>query len=109
MENDDCLIDDVPATTAADGACAHMPAGATASAKPYRKGGPRLGAGRRASDGATQMSSHTISIDDATRAFLMELGNNKLSVGVRKATRLLKERNMPPLAHPDLPTHEGKP
>lgn len=53
------------------------------------RGGPGRGQGRRANDGAIYLRRRSVSLDDETVASLRKLGGGDLSLGIRRAAKLI--------------------
>lgn len=53
--------------------------------KAERRGGVRVGAGRKAADGAEGTARYNVALDDATVKKARKIGGGNLSLGIRKA------------------------
>jgi hypothetical protein len=81
------------------GAIRNLPqAKVTAALKEARtgKGGPGRGQGRKAADGATCLKRTNISIDPDSAGILRAIGDDDLSLGIRRAAAMLKSHSGPP-------------
>lgn len=56
---------------------------------PSRHGGAGRGQGRKPADGATDLKRRNISIDDARADILRRLGDDDLSLGIRRAADMI--------------------
>lgn len=53
-----------------------------------KRGGKRLGAGRKSQDGAVGMKRKNVMLDDYTVTKAKKIGSGSLSVGIRKAVKV---------------------
>jgi len=63
---------------------------AVEAARAGRRGGPGMGQGRRAVDGATALQRRQVSLDQASIDTLADLGDGELSLGIRLAAGMVR-------------------
>lgn len=59
---------------------------------PTKRGGARAGSGPKPADGRRGMTRRNVMLDDETVAWLRELGDGELSLGIRRAAAALRQQ-----------------